>query len=71
MCGELSEEHVSAPIPSEGEDPGMAWKDVGIWSQAQWNILVGKGLSLMGMSSTIFLLQAAYQHHLKTFQWRL
>ena len=58
MCGDLSEEHVSAPIPLEGEDSGMVWKDVGIWSQAQWNILVGKSLSSMGRSSVIFLLLA-------------
>jgi proteasome activator subunit 4 len=54
MCGELSEEHVSAPIASEVEDGGTVWKDVGIWSQTQWNILVDKGLLSMGMSSVIF-----------------
>lgn len=56
MCGELSEEHVSAPIASEGEDFGMVWNGVGIWSQIQWNILVGKGLSSISRSSVIISL---------------
>jgi proteasome activator subunit 4 len=60
MCGDLSEEHVSVPIPSEGEDCGVVWKDVGIWSHGQWNILVGKSLSSMGGSSIVSLLQVAY-----------
>lgn len=55
LCGEISEEHVSAPVLSDGQDHGVVWKDVGIWSQAQWNILVGKGLSSMGRSSVRFL----------------
>jgi len=42
LCGELSEEHVSKSNAPEGE---AIWKDVGIWSQSQWDLLVGKGLS--------------------------
>ena len=55
ICGEISEEHVSVPVLSDSQDRGMVWKDVGVWSQAQWNILVGKGLSSMGGSSIMVL----------------
>ncbi|TFK41322.1 hypothetical protein BDQ12DRAFT_768249 [Crucibulum laeve] len=50
IMGDLSEEHVAgAAGDSEGEG-GAQWHDVGIWTQAQWNFLVGKGLGSMSMS---------------------
>jgi proteasome activator subunit 4 len=48
MCGELSEEHVagksSATIDSSW---GAEWKDIGIWTEAEWTVLVGKALGSM------------------------
>jgi proteasome activator subunit 4 len=71
LCGELSEEHVSAPVASESEDGALVWKDVGIWSRAQWDIIVGKGLSSMGRSPVIFLLQIAHRYYPQVFRWPL
>ncbi|KDR84826.1 hypothetical protein GALMADRAFT_233236 [Galerina marginata CBS 339.88] len=49
LCGELSEEHVSGPSGDAGEVGGAAWKDVGIWTEAEWNTLIGKGLGSMNV----------------------
>ncbi len=51
MSGELSEEHVAGPFGLAGEDGGAKWKDVGIWTQSEWNMLVGKGLASMSECS--------------------
>jgi proteasome activator subunit 4 len=47
MCGDLSEELVSGSVGSE--EDGRVWKNVGIWTQAQWNVLVRKGLTSLSM----------------------
>ncbi|KAF9056661.1 hypothetical protein BJ165DRAFT_1362353 [Panaeolus papilionaceus] len=49
ICGELSEEHVAGPMGDAGEEGGAVWKDVGIWTEDQWQILVGKGLGSMNV----------------------
>lgn len=48
LAGELSEEHVSGAAGPAAEEGGAKWKDIGIWSEADWNFLVGKGLTSMG-----------------------
>ncbi|KAJ7225864.1 hypothetical protein GGX14DRAFT_422660 [Mycena pura] len=47
LAGELSEEHVSGAAGPAGEEGGAKWKDIGIWSEADWNFLVGRGLTSM------------------------
>jgi proteasome activator subunit 4 len=54
MCGELSEDHVSGTAGDAGQG-GALWKDVGIWTESQWAILVGKGLG--SISKFIFFFQ--------------
>ncbi|CAA7258771.1 unnamed protein product [Cyclocybe aegerita] len=49
LCGDLSEEHVSGIAGDAGPDGGAPWKDVGIWTDAQWKTLVGKGLGSMNV----------------------
>jgi proteasome activator subunit 4 len=51
LCGELSEEHVAgkSEISPDGYG-GAAWKDVGIWTEAEWTVLVGKALGSMSES---------------------
>jgi len=49
MCGDLSEELVSGSVALGSEEGGTVWKNVGIWTQAQWNILVRKGLTSLSM----------------------
>lgn len=39
LCGDLSEEHKTGNI--------VKWKDVGIWTDAEWTVLVGKALASM------------------------
>ena len=39
LCGELSEEHKTGST--------VKWKDVGIWTDAEWTVLVGKALGSM------------------------
>lgn len=48
FCGELSEEHVAGKSVDATDGYGGAeWKDTGIWSQAEWTVLVGKALGSM------------------------
>ncbi|KAJ7129977.1 hypothetical protein C8R43DRAFT_1025251 [Mycena crocata] len=47
LAGELSEEHVAGAAGPAGEEGGAKWKDIGIWSEGDWNFLVGKGLTSM------------------------
>ncbi len=45
--GELSEEHVAGTAGKVGEEGGAHWKDVGIWSETEWTVLMGKALGSM------------------------
>jgi proteasome activator subunit 4 len=47
FVGELSEEHVAGTAREVGEDGGTQWKDVGIWSETEWTVLMGKALGSM------------------------
>jgi len=47
LAGELSEEHVSGKAGIAGVDGGAEWKDVGIWTEDQWSMLIGQGLASM------------------------
>jgi proteasome activator subunit 4 len=47
LAGELSEEHVGGKAGLAGEEGGAEWKDVGIWTENQWTLIVGKGLGSM------------------------
>lgn len=49
LAGELSEEHVAGASGDAGEEGGAQWKDIGMWSQEEWTVLVGKGLGSMSM----------------------
>jgi proteasome activator subunit 4 len=53
LAGELSEEHVSGTSGRVGGEDGAHWKDVGLWTEVQWDFLVGKGLG--SMSKLYFL----------------
>ncbi|THV06075.1 hypothetical protein K435DRAFT_712109 [Dendrothele bispora CBS 962.96] len=48
LAGELSQEHVSGPSGDHPESKAK-WKDVGIWSEVEWNTLVSKGLGSMNV----------------------
>ncbi|KAG6869165.1 hypothetical protein C0993_012264 [Termitomyces sp. T159_Od127] len=48
LAGSLSEEHL-AGIDREAEKSGVQWKDVGIWTLAEWQVLIGKGLNSMNI----------------------
>ncbi|KAJ7071512.1 hypothetical protein C8F01DRAFT_1110832 [Mycena amicta] len=47
LAGELSEEHVAGAAGPAGEEGGASWKDIGIYTEADWNFIVGKGLTSM------------------------
>ncbi|KAF7306621.1 hypothetical protein MIND_00453500 [Mycena indigotica] len=47
LAGELSEEHVAGAAGPAGEEGGAKWKDIGIYTEADWNFIVGKGLTSM------------------------
>jgi proteasome activator subunit 4 len=47
FMGELSEEHVAGTIGNVGVEGGAQWKDVGIWSETEWTVLMGKVLGSM------------------------
>ncbi|EEB97270.1 hypothetical protein MPER_03453 [Moniliophthora perniciosa FA553] len=44
LAGDLSKENL---IGRASE--GVEWKDVGIWTDSEWNMLVGKGLGSMNV----------------------
>ncbi|KAG6820769.1 hypothetical protein H0H93_012033 [Arthromyces matolae] len=48
LAGFLSEEHIAGTSGDAGES-GAQWKDVGIWTNAEWQILIGKGLNSMNV----------------------
>ncbi|KAG6817600.1 hypothetical protein H0H87_006228 [Tephrocybe sp. NHM501043] len=48
LAGLLAEEHVAGTSGDVGEG-GAQWKDVGIWTQAEWQVLIGKGLGSMNV----------------------
>jgi proteasome activator subunit 4 len=49
FVGELSEEHVAGIAGKVGVDGGAQWKDVGIWSETEWTVLMGKALGSMNV----------------------
>lgn len=51
LAGELSRDHISGPTGEFGSEGAARWKDVGIWTTEQWNLLTSKGLNMMGMCS--------------------
>ncbi|TFK76811.1 hypothetical protein BDN72DRAFT_829977 [Pluteus cervinus] len=61
VAGELSETHIAGKAGDAGEG-GAEWKDIGIWTQAQWDILVGKGLLSMGVPVGVRSSSATAQH---------
>ncbi|KIY51336.1 hypothetical protein FISHEDRAFT_37321 [Fistulina hepatica ATCC 64428] len=46
LVGELAEQHVAGTASGDG---GAPWKDVGIWSQEEWDFIVGKGFGTMSI----------------------
>jgi len=57
FVGDLSEEHVAGTMGKAGEDGGAQWKDVGIWSETEWTVLMGKALGSMSTLSEILTAQ--------------
>jgi proteasome activator subunit 4 len=51
LAGNLSRDHISGPEGQYGKDGTVHWKDVGIWSNDQWNLLTSKGLNMMSTAS--------------------
>ncbi|KAG6889358.1 hypothetical protein C0995_001423 [Termitomyces sp. Mi166 len=49
LVGFLSEEYISGTSRDVGEKGGLQWKDVGIWTHAEWQVLIGKGLNSMNI----------------------
>lgn len=47
FMGELSEEHVAGIAGNAGAEGGAQWKDIGIWSETEWTVLMGKALGSM------------------------
>lgn len=46
LAADLAGEHVAGKAGSAGE-AGAEWKDVGIWTEAEWTMLMTKGLAAM------------------------
>ncbi|KAF9243864.1 hypothetical protein BU15DRAFT_71975 [Melanogaster broomeanus] len=47
MAGNLAEEHVAGKAGHFGKEGGAQWKDIGIWSEKEWTLLVSKGFESM------------------------
>lgn len=44
MMGNLAVEHVAGKDNGDGYGGGAEWQDIGIFSQTQWTVLIGKCL---------------------------
>jgi hypothetical protein len=55
LAGNLAEEHVAGNAGSFGEEGGAQWKDVGIWSEQEWTLLVSKGFESMCRLLSMYL----------------
>ena len=61
LVGHLSEEHISHEISSEPEfDKPVPLRDVGIWSDDEWKMLVNKCLDSLRMSLVYLLADSAF-----------
>ncbi|KAF9452549.1 hypothetical protein P691DRAFT_696832 [Macrolepiota fuliginosa MF-IS2] len=49
LAGELSRDHITGPAGEFGNDGAVSWKDVGIWTTEQWNLMTSKGLNMMAV----------------------
>ena len=67
LAGSLAEEHVAGL--NREEIGGAQWKDVGIWSQTEWNVLIGKGLGSMSMCATTSFTEFSSLFLSQTFLW--
>jgi proteasome activator subunit 4 len=47
FVGELAEEHIAGVAGNAGLEGGARWKDVGMWSEAEWTVLMSKALGSM------------------------
>jgi proteasome activator subunit 4 len=47
FMGELSEAHVAGTAGTARLEGGAQWKDVGIWSETEWTMLMSKALGSM------------------------
>jgi len=47
FVGELAEEHVAGVARTAGLEGGAKWKDVGMWSETEWTVLMSKALGSM------------------------
>lgn len=56
FMGDLAEEHVSGTSGVFGEEGGARWRDVGIWSEDQWTLLMSKCLSSLSNYQLLFTL---------------
>jgi proteasome activator subunit 4 len=44
MMGNLAVEHVAGMDNNDSHDSGVEWQDIGIFSETQWTVLIGKCL---------------------------
>lgn len=49
FVGELAEEHVAGGAGNAGPEGGAQWKDVGMWSETEWIVLMSKALGSMNV----------------------
>lgn len=64
LAGYLAEEHVTGKAGIFGEEGGAQWKDVGIWSEQEWSLLVSKGFESMCRLSNTYL---SHPHSSRSF----
>ncbi|KAH9081608.1 hypothetical protein EDB83DRAFT_2512470 [Lactarius deliciosus] len=49
FVGELAEEHVAGIAGNAGLEGSAKWKDVGMWSETEWTVLMSKALGSMNV----------------------
>ncbi|KAG2062138.1 hypothetical protein BDR06DRAFT_978583 [Suillus hirtellus] len=59
FAGILAEEHVAGKEGLAGEEGGAAWKDIGIWTQEEWLMLVSKGIESLCFLAKLFVYSMA------------
>ena len=53
FVGELAEEPVAGVAGNAGPEGGAQWKDIGMWTETEWTVLMSKALGSMSTHSEI------------------
>lgn len=63
LAGTLSEEYVAGAQGDAGDEGSAQRKDIGMWTESQWDLLVGKGLQSMSNFTPRLVTASIYTYY--------